>query len=292
MATREAMKLGRRNVLVTGASQGLGRTIVEQLCEEGANVLFCSRREKQLLATYDELKRRCAPAQKLIAQVCDVSDAKDVARLFSRLNREFRSLYAVINNAGVQKPIGLTENVDWKAWRRTVEVNLFGTVLICRRVVPILKRAGSGKIVNLAGGGATAPRARFSAYAASKAAVVRFTETLAEELIDYHIDVNAVAPGPLNTSMLEEILKAGADQAGARGHAAALLQKAEGGFPVEKAARLCVYLASPASDGITGRLISARWDPWTTLQDHREFLQTSDVYTLRRILPSDRGQNW
>jgi len=292
MDTATALNLNGRNVLVTGGSRGLGRAIVKELGAQRANVLFCSQTEKQLLAASDELRAFFPPPQRLIAQVSDISQEKEVAQLFKRLTAEFDTLYAVVNNAGIQEPIGCFDQADWSAWRRTIEVNLLGTALVCRHAIPFLKDAGCGKIVNLSGGGAATPRARFSAYAASKAAVVRLTEVLAEELREFHIDVNAVAPAALNTRLLDEIVAAGADKAGAGSYAQAIQQLAEGGYPIEQAARLCVYLASPASDGITGKLISAQWDRWSDLQQHRELLQSSDIYTLRRIVPKDRGYDW
>src|SRR5439155_25765749 len=111
-------------------------------------------------------------------------------------------------------PMGAVDEVDWQEWLRAVEINLFGTVLMCRAIIPLLRAQGYGKIVNLSGGGATAPLPRFSAYAASKAAVVRLTETFAEELRDCHVDVNAIAPGALNTRLLDEVLTACADRVG------------------------------------------------------------------------------
>jgi NAD(P)-dependent dehydrogenase (short-subunit alcohol dehydrogenase family) len=298
MAPAESMDIGTslnlegKSVLVTGGSRGLGRATVKEFGAQGANVLFCSQSEKQLVATCKELNGVFPPPQKLVSQVCDISREEDVTQLFKMLADEFDTLYAVINNAGVQGPIGVFDQADWSAWRRTMEVNLLGTALVCRHAIPFFKAVGRGKIVNLSGGGAATPRARFSAYGASKAAVVRLTEVLAEELREFHIDVNAVAPGALNTRLLEEIVAAGADKAGAETHAQAIQQIAEGGYPIEQAARLCVYLASPESDGITGKLISAQWDPWRELQQHRELLQSSDIYTLRRIVPKDRGHHW
>ena len=114
------------------------------------------------------------------------------------------------------------------------------------------------------------------------------TETLAEELRKFSIDVNAIAPGALNTRLLEEVLSAGPDAVGEAFYEKSLKQRESGGVPLEKAARLCVYLASEISDGITGKLISAQWDPWENLHAFREQLAKSDVYTLRRIVPEDR----
>ena len=121
---------------------------------------------------------------------------------------------------------------------------------------------------------------------------MRFAETLAEELRPHHVDVNAVAPGALNTRMLDEVLASGSEAVGRSFYERSLEQQAQGGMPLERAADLCVFLASAASDGITGKLISAQWDPWPSLAEHRTDLNGSDVYTLRRVLPRDRGFTW
>src|SRR5437867_3706700 len=129
MGAGTAIRLDGRNVLITGGSRGLGRAMVKEFGADGANVLFCSQSEKQLVATCEELKSFFPPPQKLVAQVCDISREKEVAQLFKRLADEFRTLYAVINNAGVQGPIGAFDEADWSAWRRTIEINLVGTAL-------------------------------------------------------------------------------------------------------------------------------------------------------------------
>jgi 3-oxoacyl-[acyl-carrier protein] reductase len=199
---------------------------------------------------------------------------------------------ALVNNAGVYGPVGRLDETSWTEWVDAVQINLFGTILMCRAVLPHFRTRGSGKIVNLSGGGATAPLPRFSAYAASKAAVVRITETLAEEFKAERIDVNAIAPGALNTRLLDQVLDAGPEKAGAQFHQQALKQRDSGGVPLEKGAALAVFLASAASDGITGRLLSAVWDDWAHLPEHRTELAGSDVFTLRRIVPKDRGLEW
>jgi NAD(P)-dependent dehydrogenase (short-subunit alcohol dehydrogenase family) len=198
----------------------------------------------------------------------------------------------LVNNAGVYGPKGESEKVDFQAWVRAVEINLNGTFLPCRCAIRQMKELRHGKIINLSGGGATAPLPRMSAYAASKAAVVRLTETLAEELREFSIDVNAIAPGALNTRLLEEVLDAGPHAVGKEFFEKSLKQRDSGGVPLEKGARLCVYLASEISNGITGKLISAQWDPWENLHAFREQLARSDIYTLRRIVPEDRGMKW
>lgn len=281
-----------RNVIVTGGSQGLGRAIVEALIDAGANVLFCARTDAAVEQARAEIAARRISHGMLIGQSCDIADERDVARLLARAETEFGGLHAVINNAGIQGPIGPLETNDPAAWRRCIEVNLIGTMFVCRGVIPIFKSVRYGKIVNVSGGGATSPRPEFSAYAASKAAVVRLTETLAEELREHHIDVNAVAPGALKTRMFGEILAAASERVRQQALAQVEKRSDSGDEPMAEAAALCVYLASAASDGITGRLLAAKWDPWRTLHERRGELAASDIYTLRRIVAEDRGSKW
>jgi 3-oxoacyl-[acyl-carrier protein] reductase len=155
-----------------------------------------------------------------------------------------------------------------------------------------MKRQRAGKIIQVSGGGATNPMPNISAYAASKAAAVRFADTLAEEVRDFGIDVNSIAPGALNTRMLDEVLAAGPKAVGDAFFERSAQQKRNGGAGLDKAADLAVFLAGSASDGITGKLISALWDDWPTWPAHREELACSDAYTLRRIAGRDRGLTW
>ena len=177
-------------------------------------------------------------------------------------------------------------------WFRAIEINLLGAVLLSRAVLPHFKKAARGKIIQLSGGGLRVRCPCLSAYAASKAAVIRFVETLAEETRPHHIDVNAIAPGALNTRMLDEFLAAGPERIGSAFYERSLRQKKDGGAPLGKGADLAVFLGSPSSDGITGKLISAVWDPWEALPDHLDDLNGTDIYTLRRIVPGDRGMAW
>ena len=286
------MKLKGKRIVLTGASLGLGRTIAETFLREGADLLLCARTSGPLEQAAGELRAAAAAEQKVFAQTCDVSESEPVERLIAQALELLGGLDVLVNNAGVYGPKGPSEDVAWDEWRRTVEINLYGVMLPCRSVIPHFKKVGGGKIINLSGGGATAPVPMISAYAASKAAVVRLTETLAEELRGHRIDVNAVAPGPLNTRFLDEVLAAGPERVGAEFHAKALKQRDSGGVSLGIAADLCVYLASADGDGITGKLISAIWDPWANLHERLEDLASGDIYTLRRIVPGDRGKTW
>ena len=283
------MKLKNLNALITGGSQGLGKAIAEHFLREGANVVLCARSEKDLSATRAELAGKF-PAHTILAKTCDVASEPQVNELLAFALGELGSIQALVLNAGIYGPMGPTESVSLGEWRRALDINLFGVLLPCRAVIPHFKKAGRGKIVVLSGGGATNPLPNISAYAASKAAVVRLMETLAEELKSYHVDVNAIAPGALATRLVDEVLAAGPERVGAAFFEKNKTWKERGAVPLELGASLAVYLASAESDGITGKLISAQWDPWKDLQQYREELAKSDIYCLRRIVPEDRGK--
>jgi 3-oxoacyl-[acyl-carrier protein] reductase len=285
------MKLKGINALITGGSQGLGRVIAEHYLREGAHVVLCARNERELAATRDVLAAS-APGQKVLARACDVSSEAQVRDLTTFALQELGSLQALVLNAGIYGPMGPTESVDLAEWRRAIDINLFGVLLPCRALIPHFKQQGRGKIVVLSGGGATNPLPNISSYAASKAAVVRLMETLAEELRTHRVDVNAIAPGALATRLVDEVLAAGPDKVGAAFFEKNKQWKEKGATPLELGAGLAVWLASAESDGITGKLLSAQWDPWRTLAQHRDELAKSDIYCLRRIVPEDRGKKW
>ena len=285
------MKLKNLNAVITGGSLGLGKAIALGFLREGANICICARNEGELQATRDELAA-LYPLQKVMAMTCDVSDEAQVNRLWEGVKNEFGVIHALVLNAGVYGPMGPTETVDLTEWRRAMDINLYGVLLPCRAAIPHFKALGGGKIIILSGGGATNPLPNISAYAASKASTVRLMETLAEELKAFHIDVNAIAPGALATRLIDEVLVAGPDKVGAAFFEKNKLWKEKGATPLNMGADLAVYLASSQSNGITGKLISAQWDPWSTLHERREELEKSDIYCLRRIVPEDRNKTW
>src|SRR5260221_1093371 len=286
------MKLKNCNALITGRSQGLGKVIAEHFVREGASIVICARDPKALSAARLELEKLAGPGQKVLARPCDVSSEDQVGSLGAFVLKALGSVQVLVNNAGIYGPKGPTEIVPWKEWVPSIEINLYGVLLPSRALIPHFKKAGSGKIIILSGGGATNPLPNLSSYAAAKAAVVRVMETLAEELRPHHVDVNAIAPGALNTRFLDEVLAAGKESVGEAFYAKAIKQKESGGVPLERGARLCVYLASSQSNGITGKLISAQWDPWEKLHEHKDELAKSDIYALRPIVPEDRGKKW
>lgn len=284
--------LAGRVAIITGASRGIGRAIAEAFVEAGASLLLAARSAPTLAETEAALRARLRSDQRVTSVVADVGALEQLDAMVARAVNTFGRVHILVNNAGIYGPKGRIETVAWDEWVEALRVNLFGSVYAARAIVPHFRAHGGGKIIQLSGGGATSPMPYLSAYAASKAAVVRFVESLALEVREAGIDVNAIAPGAINTSMLDEIIAAGPDRVGEEYYRRALRQREEGGAPVEQAAALAVWLASPASDGITGKLISAVWDPWRDLAAHRGDLADTDVYTLRRIVPKDRGLAW
>jgi NAD(P)-dependent dehydrogenase (short-subunit alcohol dehydrogenase family) len=278
-----------RAALITGGSQGLGLAIADAYVAAGASVVLSGRSADALGTAEQRLAGNAGAGQRVLTYRGDVSRPEEVEALVAFAIDALPDLAIVVNNAGIYGPKGPSEEVDWLEWVRAIEINLFGSVLMARAVLPHLKRRGYGKLIQLSGGGATAPLPNLTAYATSKAAIIRFMESLAHEVSADGIDVNAIAPGGLNTRMLDEVIAAGPEQVGAAFYARAVEQQASGGTPLEHGANLAVYLASAESDGITGRLLSAVWDPWATLGDHRAELADTDVFTLRRIVPGDRG---
>jgi len=274
--------------IITGGGRGIGKSIAAAFAKEGSSLILVSRNEEELETTRQELGN---PASKIEIFPADVSKEKDVGNLVDFTLKTFGIVDVLVNCAGIYGPIGLITDVDTQKWVETININLCGTLICIKAVLPSMIRNRRGKIINLSGGGATFPLPRFTAYSASKAAVVRLTESLAEEVKEHHIYINAIAPGAVNTRLLEQVLEAG-EAAGKDFLAKAIKQKQEGGVPPEKVAELAVFLASPESDGLSGKLISLLWDNWREIPRHLNEIMSSDVYTLRRIIPKDRGYDW
>ena len=286
------MSLSGRKSLITGANQGLGLEIARQFVAQGADVMLCARNKILLDEAVALMQSHTKPSQTVRGCAADISKMEDVDALVGQTLAQLGGCHILVNNAGVYGPKGDIAGADWAEWVKAIEINLFGSVLMARALVPHFKAQGHGKIIQLSGGGATNPLPGISAYAVSKAASVRFAETLAEELRACNIDVNSVAPGALNTRMLDEVLAAGPEKVGQAFYERSQQQKNTGGVPLSIAASLIVFLASRTSDGITGKLISAQWDRWQEWPDHLDALNRSDVYTLRRITGRDRGFEW
>lgn len=275
------MKLKGKVAIITGASRGIGEAIARAFAVEGANIVLVSRHLSEVEDTASKIK---AFGRSALALKADVTIKENVAYVMNSTVEEFGKIDILVNNAGIQGTIGPLVDNDVDLWIETININLIGTFLCIKTVLPLMIQRRSGKIINLSGGGASSPRPNFSAYAASKVAVVRITETVAAEVKDFNIQINAIAPGAVNTRMLKQVLMTEA-AAGEKALADAKHQLETGGTPPEKAAALAVFLASDESNGLTGRLISAAWDDWLGMIERIPEIMSSDLFTLRRIIP-------
>ena len=268
-----AMLQGRR-ILVTGGSKGIGREIALAAAEAGAEVVVAARGDEAVQATVADL-----PGEGHRGVVLDVAIE---ASWDAAINDIGRPLNGVVTAAGVLSPVGSPDHYAPAEFLETVKVNLYGTWLAVAVCLPALRATGDGAIVTFSGGGATEPLPRAHAYAASKAAVVRLTENLADELAEDGITINAIGPGFVATSIHDVVLQAGADRAGA------LLprterQLAEGGVPMRASAELAVFLLSDEARGVSGKLISAVSDDWRDAEFRARLAADPDLATLRRI---------
>lgn len=283
------MNLKHKICIITGGGRGIGKAIATAFAKECSSLVLVSRTLSELEKTKKEIESLAEGRIEVFS--VDVSQPKEVKGLVNFTLREFGNIDILVNCAGIYGPIGLATDIDNEKWLQAIHINLFGTFLCIQAVLPTMIKNGQGKIINLSGGGAVSPFPRFSAYSASKAAVVRLTETLADEVKEHHIDINAIAPGAVNTKLLDEVLEA-RQTAGKDFLEKSIKQKREGGTSPEKAAELAVFLASSKSDGLTGKLVSAVWDNWRDIPQHLDEIVSSDVYTMRRIVPGDRENEW
>jgi len=275
------MKLKDRVAIITGGGRGIGEAMALAFAREGANLTLVSRTYQEIENVAKAVKKYSVDALTITGDVSEERTAEEVVR---KTIEKYSKIDVLVNCAGIYGPIGRFDKNDWEEWKYTLNVNLFGTLLFIRKVIPHMMERRYGKIINMSGGGTGGgPLPNFTAYAASKVAVVKLTETLAQEYKEFNIDINAIAPGAVNTKLLDQVLKVGKD-AGEEFYKKSLAQKESGGTPRELAAELAVYLASSDSDGLTGKLISAPWDDWKNFKPEQTGdISKSSVYTLRRI---------
>lgn len=262
-----------RRVLVTGGSLGIGLEVSRELARRGHRVIVAARGAEAIEAALHSLEG--AGHSGIVLDVSAPGSWRDAA---SRLD-EGGELHGLVTAAGVLGPIGSLDAVDPDRFSETIAVNLVGTAFALQFALPRL-RASGGRAVTFSGGGGTGPLARYDAYAASKAGVVRLTENVAA---DGAIEINCVAPGFVATRMHAGTLEAGPEAAGQAYFARTQDELAGGGFPAERAAQLVAWLLSDEAAGITGRLLSAQWDPWDEEAFRARLREDPDLGRLRRI---------
>ena len=267
--------LKNAGVLVTGAGRGIGKRLALGFAQAGARVGLLARSKAELDLAHLEIEHAGGTAIRLRA---DVTDFEQVSVAVERMRSHEGGVHVLVCAAALQGPIGPFAECAPRAWAETIQTNLVGVMNACRAVLPQMIERRSGKIIVLSGAGAANPRANFSAYAASKAAVVRFVETVADEVRDHNIQINCMTPGGTYTSMTDEILHAG-ERAGWRESEEAHEVRRTGGIAPDKQIQLAMFLASEQSNHVTGRLIYVS-DDWKRLKDSGV---NADLFTLRRL---------
>lgn len=282
----------KSTIFVSGGSTGLGLQISEHFVKNGNSIIFCARNQSVINSTIVHLKKLATVAQLILGFSCDVSDQSAVDDMFLELTKIEVAVDVLICNAGVIGPIDKFLESDSEEWKAAFNINLYGTMNLIKKVLPGMVSRGRGRVIHISGGGATSPLFGMSSYAASKAAAVRFIETLALEYKDSGVSFNSIAPGMLKTQLLKQMLEAGRDRIGDNLFVKSTAKADATSDTSVQAIELIDFLASESSMGITGKLISAEWDNWPEWPRHLQQLGSSDLYTLRRITGRDRGQSW
>ena len=234
-----AIDLSGETVFITGASRGLGKALARAFGDAGARLVLCARGEADMGSVAESLR----PETEVEWGAVDVSDAADVAALVARASERFGPISALVNNASILGPrVPLREHpID--EWRNVLDVNLTGTLIPTLAVLPGMREAGRGSIINVSSGVGNIARKRWGAYAISKWGVEALSKNLALEEEAAGIRVNIVDPGSLRTEMRQ---------------AAYPEEDPRVPSPPAEATDVFLWLASPASEGVTGERFRAQ----------------------------------
>lgn len=263
-----------RNVLITGAGRGIGKRLAIGFAASGARVALVARSQSELDLAQLEIEHA---GGRTLAVSADVRNFCQVEAASERVRNELGGVHVLVCAAAVIGPIGPFLKTSVEAWKETIDTNLMGVIHACRAVLPQMMEHRSGKIIVLAGGGSSSSRPYLIGHAAAKAAVVRFVESLAEEVQDHNIQINCLDPGSSYTSMTDEVLRAG-HNAGVKETEEAQRIRVTGGTSAERQIQMALFLASPQSNHINGKLLLATEEPKKL--EHMNMLP--DLYTLRR----------
>jgi NAD(P)-dependent dehydrogenase (short-subunit alcohol dehydrogenase family) len=244
------MRLENRSIIVTGAGRGLGRAISLNMAREGARLTLLSRTLKELEQVADQIKSEGGICQTVETDVSDPGAVREAVKVC--LDR-FKTIDVLVNNAGVIGPVRFLEDADVGTWNRTLGINLGGAFYFAKEVVPVMVEKGKGKIINISSGLGQMAFPRFCGYSVSKAGIIQLTRSLAEELKGFHIQVNAIDPGVMDTPMQKQIRDLGPSVLGASVYDDFMAYKEQGHLkdPGE-VALLAIFLASAESNHLSG----------------------------------------
>ncbi|RME17439.1 MAG: SDR family oxidoreductase [Bdellovibrio sp.] len=275
--------LSDKSVIITGGGRGIGKAIALECAKHHANVIILARTQSQINDTLSEIHEKTGQdAQGYSVDVSSYSALKDFYEKVKHQN-----IFGVVCAAAIHGPIGPLETTDVKDWTHAIEVNLFGTMYMVHLFTPLMKKRKEGRFILFSGGGQGAFE-NFSAYVSSKGAIWRFCETVAKELAPFNIYMNAIAPGAVNTALLDNVFKVGKEKVGEEYFQKSIQQKESGGIPVHIPAKAALYLLSDQSKGLYGKTISAVWDKYQDFKDLKKISESS-IFTYKRVVDFDGG---
>jgi len=239
------VRLAGRRVLVTGAASGIGLAIARLFRREGAGVAMLDR---------DQAGLATAGVEGAVTLACDVAEERDVRAAVAEAASELGGLDGLVNSAGIDlmRPF---EQMTSEEWARVLAVDLTGPMLVCHAALPAMKQSGRGTIVNIASGAALRPLEQRTAYCAAKAGLVMFGKTLAVDLAAYHIRVNAICPGIIDTPLFRSSWEGAADP---QAELARILERyviKRAGQP-EEIAQAALFLTGDESSFVTGAAVA------------------------------------
>lgn len=275
-----------KSIIITGASSGIGAALAQAFARDGHRLFVCARR-------LDKLAEAMKGLPETFYTTCDVSNEAEVQRFIGEVVQRTPSIDVVIHCAAVIGPVGRITDIDSNAWLEALKTDLFGAFLVTKYAVPHMPAEKRPRIVLLSGGGAFDPMPNLSAYGISKAGIIRLAETLAVELAPLNIAVNVFAPGFVATNIFNSMLEAGPERGGGLYDTVVKLLNDWHDSDIDLPIELARYLISDESAPLTGKTISARYDPWDTPEfaAHLPDIVASRLYaTCRSTLEHYKGQ--
>jgi NAD(P)-dependent dehydrogenase (short-subunit alcohol dehydrogenase family) len=261
--------------IVTGGGRGLGNVMAQTLAEAGAVIAVVARSEDQLAQTVSVIRQA---GGKAIGVTADVTNREAVEQMVITVERQLGAVDLLVNNAGVIGTPGPIWETDPDEWWRVIEINLRGVFLCARSVLPGMIKRKRGRIINVSSVAGIVSIPYTTAYSASKAALLRFTDILAADTRNYGIAVFAIRPGTVRTAMTEYLINAPPAQKWLPWFRAIFQEGRDA--PPELCGMLVTFLASGQADELSGRFIQVT-DDLGDLVKRAAQIQQDDLYTLR-----------